>query len=92
MDLEEIGHRLKHIFEHFNKIAKNQMNPVKKARLFGLLFDQLPTYNDLDLRTDSIMTFTGVNPLFMFKNSLSISSGTPGGIRTPDLRDRSPLL
>ena len=92
MDLKEIGRRLKHIFEHFDQAAKNQMNPVKKARLFSLLFDRPPTYDDLDFRTPGSATFTGVNPLFMLKNSLFITSGASGGIRTPDTRFRRPVL
>ncbi len=50
-DLKEIGTRLKHLFEHFDKAVKNQMDPVKKAKLFGLLFNRAPTYSELDLRT-----------------------------------------
>ena len=92
MDFKEIGRNLKHIFEHFDQAAKKQMNPVKKARLFSLLFDQSPTCNDLDFRTPDSAAFIGVNPLFMLKNSLVIASGASGGIRTPDTRFRRPVL
>ena len=41
-----------------------QMQPTKKAQLFGLFFDRLPTYADLKGGTASKSVFTGVNALF----------------------------
>ena len=39
-------------------------DPVKKARLFDLLFDRLTTYDDLRGGTASGGVFSGLNPLF----------------------------
>ena len=75
-DLKEIGKRLKHLFEHFNQAVKNQMDPVKKAKLFGLLFKQLPTYSELNLRTARNKPSTDVNPLFLFQNNPLFAAGT----------------
>ena len=92
LSLGDLGRKLKHLYEHLDEVIKQQMDPVKKARIFSLLFDRSPTYTDLDLGTTPKSIFTGVNPLFLLQNNLVSSAGTPGGIRTPDLRDRSPLL
>ena len=91
-DIKEIGQRLKHIFEHFDQAAKKLMCPVKKARLFALIFDKFPTANDLDVRTASSATLAGVNSLFLSKESGLLAPGASGGIRTPDTRFRRPLL
>ena len=91
-DLKEIGARLKHLFEHLDQAVKKQMHPVKKARLFSLLFNQVPTWAELNLRTPEKDKLPDVSPLFLLGNQLAFTAGTPGGIRTPDLRDRSPLL
>ena len=77
IDLKEIGKRLKHLFEHFDQAVKNQMNPVKKAKLFGLLFNQAPTYSELNLRTAKNKSLTDMNPLFLFQNNPLFTSGTP---------------
>ena len=92
LDLKDFGRKLKHLYEHFGEVARQQIDPVKKARLFSLLFDQPPTYADLDLGTAQKSAFLGVNSLFLPQNIALSSAGTPGGIRTPDRRDRSPLL
>lgn len=91
-NLKEIGAHLKHLFEHFDQAVKNQMGSIKKARLFGLLFNQTPTYEELDLRTAKNKAFSDANPFLSLLNNQLFTAGTPGGIRTPDLRDRSPLL
>ncbi len=83
-DLKEIGRKLKHVFEHFDQAVRQQMDPIKKARLFGLLFDQMPSYNDLSSCVAGKATFAGVNPLFSPKWVHNTSSGASEGIRTPD--------
>ena len=37
---------------------------MRKAQLFGALFNQLPTYDDLDSGTQKTPLFTGVNSVF----------------------------
>ena len=77
-DLKEIGQRLKHVFEHFDQATRKLMCPVKKARLFGLIFDRPPTYDDLDFRTAPAIDFTGVNKLFAPKQMALVASGALG--------------
>ncbi len=56
--------KLNHLLEHLGETLKNRSNPAQKARLFGLLFDKLPTYNDLVVGTKEKSIFPGVNPIF----------------------------
>lgn len=71
-DIKSFTAKFKHILEHFDEAIKNQLDPIKKARLFGLLFDRLPTYNDL-----ATASTAGVNPLFIRKGVYKRKPGTP---------------
>ena len=64
VDLKQMRAKLAHLLEHFGQAMKNQSNPAHKARLFGLLFDKLPTYADLKVGTKKGGVFPGVNPIF----------------------------
>ena len=46
-----------------DKLIVKQIDPVKKAQFFGLMFKTLPTYQDLVGRNQNSPLFTGVNPL-----------------------------
>ena len=47
VDFSKVLQRAKYMVEHFNELVVQQMNPIKKAQFFGLIFDQTPTYADL---------------------------------------------
>jgi hypothetical protein len=47
------------------------------------LFDQLPTYADLDSGTQKTPLFTGVNPVFALAKADKEHLVTPGGIEPP---------
>ena len=64
VDLKQMRQKLAHLLEHLGEAVKNQSNPAQKARLFGLLFDKLPTYADLKVGTTKGGIFSGVNPIF----------------------------
>ena len=67
-DIQRIKNRLQHMVAHLDEVVKNQMDSVKKARLFGLFFNQLPTYAQLAGGTHAPSIFTGVNPIFLPKS------------------------
>ena len=63
--------------EHIDELLLKQANPVRKAQLFGALFNQLPTYDDLDSKTQKTPLFTGVHPVFQLaglEKSLLVTS------------------
>ena len=72
--------------KHLGEALQQQMGPVKKARLFGLLFDRSPTYADLAGQTPGASILTGVNPLFLAKNyqKLSLVSQRESKPNTPE--------
>ena len=64
IDVDRILARVRYFLEHLDSLLLKQQDPHKKAQLFGVLFDQLPTYDDLDYGTQKTPLFTGVNPVF----------------------------
>jgi hypothetical protein len=64
IDIDRILARVRYFLEHLDSLLLKQRDPLKKAKLFGLLFNELPTYNDLDYGTQKTPLFTGVNSVF----------------------------
>lgn len=63
-DIKAICQKVRHMVTHMGQMLNQQMDPVKKAKLFGLIFDRMPTYADLKGGTTGKVSFTGVNALF----------------------------
>jgi site-specific DNA recombinase len=64
IDIDRILARVRYFMEHLDLLLLKQQDPHKKAQLFGVLFDKLPTYEDLDSGTQKTPLFTGVNSVF----------------------------
>ena len=75
-DLERILRRARHFVENLDQLLIQQIDPIKKARLFGVIFDRTPTYDDLQLGNTKTPLFTGVNSFFQLlkdEKSLMVS-------------------
>ncbi len=85
-NIDTLCNRLRHVVKHLGEALQQQIDPVKKARLFDLLFDRSPTYADLAGQTPNSSILTDVNPLFLAKNYQKLSLVTSRGIepRFPD--------
>lgn len=64
INIERVLARVRYFLENMDSLLLRQQDPHRKAQLFGALFDQLPTYADLDYGTQKTPIFTGVNPIF----------------------------
>jgi hypothetical protein len=64
MNIDRVIARVKYFVENLDELVVKQIDPVKKAQFFGLIFKTLPTYADLKGRNQNSPLFTGVNPLF----------------------------
>ena len=64
MDIDVVIARVKYFVENLDELVVKQIDPIKKAQFFGLIFKVLPTYTDLCGRNQNSPLFTGVNPLF----------------------------
>lgn len=80
MSIDRVIARVKYFVENLDELVVKQIDPVKKAQFFGLIFRTLPTYADLVGRNQKTPLFTGVSPVFQLleaKNSLMV---TPAGL------------
>ena len=78
-NLERVLKRVKYFVEHLDELLLQQIDPVKKAQLFGVLFDKIPSVEDLKCGTQNSPLFTGVNQLFAFtKMEQSLMVISPG--------------
>ena len=86
LDLDKMKARLKHVVEHLGLHFKNQAHPLKKAQLFGLLFDKKPTYEELEGGTPKSSLLQVLNPVFSLMSSKTYQMVTPRRIelRFPD--------
>lgn len=84
MNIDRILARVRYFLEHLDLLLLKQQDPHKKAQLFGVLFDKLPTYDDLDSGTQKTPLFTGVNSVFRLasleKSLMVISPGIEPGL------------
>ena len=64
LNLKSIRQKLEFMVEHFDQLLLHQSNPLEKARLFGLLFKKLPTYEDLLGGTPRNQKTYQLNPVF----------------------------
>ncbi len=67
--------------EHLNELVLSGDDPVRNGQMFSLLFEDLPTYEDL------INGTLNLSPLFKLNKAYSKNKGAlsePGGTRTPD--------
>ncbi|MCA9347480.1 recombinase family protein [Candidatus Saccharibacteria bacterium] len=51
INLTKILNRVRYFLEHLDELFEKQIDPVKKAQFFGVIFDKLPTYEELNSGT-----------------------------------------
>ena len=77
INIERVLARVRYFLENLDSLLLHQQNPHRQAQLFGALFNQLPTYADLDYGNTKPPQFTGVNPNFTLahmEKSLMVTS------------------
>lgn len=79
-DVSKVLGRVRYFLEHLDELLVKQIDPLKKARLFALLFDQTPTYENIKLGTPKTPLFTGVSPVFALLRAEKSLVVTPRGI------------
>ncbi len=89
INIDNILSRVRYFLENLDSLLLKQQDPHKKAQLFGVLFDQLPTYSDLDYGTQKTPLFTGVNPIFTLTNLKKSHMVTPAGFEPAIFRMRT---
>lgn len=57
----------KYYMAHLDYLLLQQSNPVAKANFFGILFNQVPTFQEIEYGTENMAQVTGLNELFRLK-------------------------
>jgi hypothetical protein len=60
---------VKYFLEHLDYLLLKQIDPIKRANFFGVLFDKTPTYQEINSGTADIRQITGLNELFKLKKT-----------------------
>jgi site-specific DNA recombinase len=60
INMEVIMEYIGYFLEHLEDLLIHSTNPLKRAEYFSLIFDQLPTYEELTLGTPKLAPFIGI--------------------------------
>ncbi len=63
-DMRAMMARVTYFLENMDKLLLQQIDPVRRAQFFGILFDRTPTYAEINPGNKNSPIFTGVNSLF----------------------------
>lgn len=84
VNINVIVQYVKYFMEHLEDLLINLSDPVNRANYFGVLFNKVPTYQEIIDGTLKIAQTPGVNELFLLKNyqteQLVISPGIEPGL------------
>lgn len=64
---------LKYFVEHMRELLIDHCNSILRTRNFGVIFDQVPSYAEIDCGTTEIEKISGVNELFKLAHSKDVS-------------------
>jgi site-specific DNA recombinase len=80
IDIKTIMAYIRYFLEHLDYLLLKQIDPIKKAGFFGVLFSQVPTFQDLLIGTQNAGQLTVLNPIFSLANSLKGNMEGPVGL------------
>lgn len=89
VNMERVMEFVGYFLEHLEELILGGSNPLKRAGYFGLIFDKLPTYEELVSGTPKLAPFIKLKEGF---NTPLVPKCELAGIRTLNLRIKSPLL
>jgi site-specific DNA recombinase len=74
-NMDKISAYVRYYLEHLEELLLHHCNPILQAKYFGLIFNQAPTFADIESGTPDISKITGVNEVFIAKNQYSETHG-----------------
>ena len=83
VDMTVVLTYLKYFVEHMKDLLIDHCNPILRARYFGVIFDQVPSYAEINCGTTEIEKIPGVNELFKLAHSKDISLVRTRGLEPP---------
>ena len=67
--MEVVMAYIKYFLEHLEYLLLQQIDSLSRANYFGVLFDKLPTYQEIVFGTQDLSKITGLNEVFVLANS-----------------------
>lgn len=64
VNMENFMAHIGYFLEHLEELLIDQSNPLKRAAFFGLIFDTIPTYQDLVSGTAKLAPYLGLKEHF----------------------------
>ena len=80
IDIHKIVAYVKYFMEHLHELLFDLCNPTLKAQYFSILFDKVPTYEEIKAGTQKESALPEVNELFSALNMQSSLMVTSRGI------------
>lgn len=77
-EFDQVLQYAKYILEHLSEMLLDLCNPLRKAAFFGAIFNTVPTYSQIDLRTHENSSLPEVNELFTIRTALMSTYGERG--------------
>lgn len=79
-DINTILKRVRYFVAHLDKLVFEQDDPIRSARLFAILFNRMPTTEDLNCGTPKTPLYEGVNSVFEVIKTSMIPMVAPRGV------------
>lgn len=92
VEMEQVLQFAKYLLKHLHELVFNSGNPLRRSAFFGLIFNTMPSYADIDFETQQKSPSPVVNGLFRLILDQQSTSGGPTGARTQDTQIKSLLL
>lgn len=73
VDIQILINTAKHFLEHLDELILAGTNKIQNAAMFGLLFDELPTYDELVFGTPKLAPVVKLNEEYKKTKELSVS-------------------
>lgn len=64
VNMEQVLQYAKYLLKHLHDLVFNTSNPLRRSAFFGLIFNTMPTYEDIDFETLKNSPSTDMNGLF----------------------------
>jgi hypothetical protein len=74
-EFDQVLQYAKYILEHLAEMLLDLCNPLRKAAFFGAIFNTVPTYAQINLRTKEKSPLPEVNELFLIHTNLKSQYG-----------------
>ena len=79
INIQVVMDYVKYFLEHLEYLLLQQIDTISRANYFGVLFDTLPTYQEILVGTQDISNITGLNEVFtVLKNDKGHLAGDEG--------------